>query len=106
MQAGQAPKIINLSGPQCVERAATLKKELAAALPSGDVVLNFASIDELDLACLQVIYSARASAKAKGKQLHLKGPLPSRLASRLLSCGFVRGDVGRFEDLETSLVGF
>jgi anti-anti-sigma regulatory factor len=107
MQAGQSPGIVNLSGSLLVERASALKGEIAAALEGGDnVLLCFSSVEELDLPCLQVLYAARISAKAAGKELHFTGTLPPRVARRLASCGFLRGDSDRLEDLEAALADF
>jgi anti-anti-sigma regulatory factor len=104
MQAGQPPQTIVLSGPLNVERASTLKEELTAALEGSDnVLVNVASIDELDLSCLQVLYAAAAEAKAANKQLHFAGSLSSRIVGRLSSCGFFRCASEGSVDFESAL---
>jgi anti-anti-sigma factor len=107
MQANPAPRIINLSGSLNIERASALKAEIAEALASGDsVILSLAQVQDLDLSCLQVIYAAKAQAKSDGKELHFLGAVPARIAERLSSCGFLRGQPDRAEDFESALVGF
>jgi anti-anti-sigma regulatory factor len=107
MQAGQSPRAIKLSGLLTVDRATSLKTEIVAALGSGGIVhVDLSAIEEIDLSCLQVLYAAIASAKTAGRELHLVGPLPSRIAGRLASCGFLHGASGRSEDLESALSGF
>lgn len=104
MQAAKAPNILYLSGSLGVDRVSALKDELASALEGeGRVLLNFSSVEDIDLSCIQVLYAARASAKALGRELHFVGSLPSRVASRLLSCGFLKGASERSEDFEAAL---
>jgi anti-anti-sigma regulatory factor len=101
------PTIVKPSGSLSVERASSLKEELSAALAEGDKVLvDVSSIEELDLACLQVLYAANLSAKAAGKELHFSGALPSSIAKRLSSCGFLCGPNEGPEGLESALVDF
>jgi anti-anti-sigma regulatory factor len=107
MQIGQKPTIVKLSGSLSIERASTLKDELSAALALSDtLVLDVASVEDFGLSCLQVLYSASASAKSAGKRLHFVGSLPSSAAGRLAACGFLKGSAERPRDLETALVGF
>jgi anti-anti-sigma regulatory factor len=107
MEAGQSPKIVNLHGSLTVEGAAALKGEIAAALSESDnVLLSVSLVEDLDLACLQVIYSAKAQATASGKELHFLGSVPSRISKRLVACGFLGGIAEHAEDFETSLTGF
>ena len=107
MQAGLQTKTVKPSGSLTVERASSLKAELAAALAGGDEVrIDLSSIEELDLACLQVLYAARSSAKAAGKALGLTGELREPVLRRLSSCGFLVGPAARPEDLDSALVDF
>jgi anti-anti-sigma regulatory factor len=107
MQAGQSPKIINLHGPLTVDRASALKAEIAGALEESDnVLLSISLVEELDLACLQVFYAARAEAAAAGKELHFLGSVPSKVAKRLAASGFLRGLSDHAEEFESALVGF
>jgi anti-anti-sigma regulatory factor len=107
MQSGQTPAVITLSSSLTVDRAAALKEELSAALESNEnVVLNIAQVEEIDLSCLQVLYAAGSTAKAKGKGLHFIGAAPAKVAKRLASCGFLRVESDRAEAFEAALVGF
>jgi anti-anti-sigma regulatory factor len=107
MEAGQGPTVINLGASLTVDKAAALKDELFAALSKGgSVLLNLSAVEELDLSCLQVMYAARAQAKASGCGLHFSGQAPERVVSRLSACGFLRGPTERSGDLESALVGF
>jgi len=104
MQAGNIPFELNLGVSLAVERAAPLRDEISEALGRGDNVhIVFSSVQELDLACLQVLSAALLSAKASGKVLHFKGTLSQRIADRLKSCGFLGDASGRAEDLESAL---
>lgn len=107
MVPGQSPKILNLQGPLVIDRAASLKEEFGSALSESDqVLISISLVEEIDLACLQVLYSARAQARAQGKELRLVGSVPSRVVERLEACGIVKGSPERAEDLESALVGF
>jgi anti-anti-sigma factor len=103
----ETPKVINLSGSLIVDRAATLKEELSAALEeSSQILLSLSLVEEIDLACLQVLYSTKKSAAAAGKQIHFIGTVSSRIARRLAATGFLRGTPERAEDFEAQLTGF
>jgi anti-anti-sigma regulatory factor len=107
MNPGQSPKILNLSGSLSIDRASPLRDELIAAIGESDsVILDLSEVEEIDLACLQVIYAAKAFARAEDKRLHFVGSIPARIAQRLVSCGFLRGAGERAENFESSLVGF
>ena len=107
MQDGQSPTIINLHGTLSVERSSSLKDELGQALEEQDTVLiSISLVEEIDLACLQVFYAAKAQAAAEGKELRFIGSVPSRVTARLATCGFLRRRVDSADDLESALVGF
>jgi anti-anti-sigma factor len=107
MQSGQTPIVINLSGSLAVDRAAALKEELTKALEGCEsVVINISQVEEIDLSCLQVLYSAGSTAKTKGKGLHFAGSAPAKVVKRLAACGFLRGEPERAEEFEAALVGF
>jgi anti-anti-sigma regulatory factor len=103
----ETPKIVNLSGSLIVDRAAALKEELSAALAeSSQLLVSLSLIEDLDLSCLQVLYAARRSAVAAGKDFHFIGTVPTRIVKRLASAGFLHGKAERAEDFETNLVDF
>ncbi len=107
MQAGQSPKIVNLHGSLTVDRAAALMGEISEALKGGEnVLLSISLVEDLDLACLQVFYAAKAEARAAGKELHFLGSVPMRISKRLVACGFLHGVSEHAEDFESALVGF
>jgi anti-anti-sigma regulatory factor len=107
MKAGQSPKVVNLQGSLLVDRAAALKDELVEALEGSDnVLLGISQVEDLDLACLQVLYAAKKSATSAGKELHFLGSVPSRLSKRLAACGFLGGASGNAEEFESALLGF
>jgi anti-anti-sigma regulatory factor len=107
MHAGQSPRIVNLHGSLTVDRAAALKGEISEALEGCEsVLLSISLVEDLDLACLQVFYSAKAKAAAAGKELHFLGSVPSRVSKRLVACGFLRKATEHAEEFESALVGF
>jgi anti-anti-sigma regulatory factor len=100
-------RILNLSGALNVERAASLKKELAEAVAApGPVLVSLSLAEDIDLACLQALYAAKRSCAAAGVEFHFIGSVPSRIAKRLAACGFLRGCPERAEDFEAGLTGF
>jgi anti-anti-sigma regulatory factor len=104
MSAAKTPFVLKLGAVLNIEKAASLRNEIAAALASGDSVsISFSSLEELDLSCLQVLCAALASAKASGKELHFVGALPQRVSARLKSCGFLGDARGQAGELESSL---
>jgi anti-anti-sigma regulatory factor len=96
--------VLDLGATLTVDRAASLRDELAAALAEGGKVsIVFSAVEDLDLSCLQVLYAATLSARAAGRELHFTGSLSRRVSNRLKSCGFLGKDFERAEDLESSL---
>jgi anti-anti-sigma regulatory factor len=107
MYAQSSPEAVKLHGALTVEHAARLKSEIAEALAGREnVLLNFSQVEDLDLACLQVLYSAKASAAAAGKELHFLGSIPPRVSERLVSCGILRSASEHAEDFELALATF
>jgi anti-anti-sigma regulatory factor len=101
------PTTVALQGPLTIERAAAVKEALGKALAAASIILvDISSAEDIDLAGLQVLYAARAEAKAGGKELHFAGTMPARVVKRLSSCGFLRGVPGSAAEFETALVGF
>lgn len=100
-------KILNPSGSLMIDRAASFASELSAALASTPrLLISLSGIEDLDLACLQVLYAARRSAAAAGKELHFVGTVSSRVVRRLAAAGFLRGSPERAEDFEAALTDF
>ena len=106
-RAEQEPKIVSLKGSLTVERASTLKDEIAEALASSDDIrLNLSLVEDFELPCLQVLFAAKSTAEAEGKELHIQGSVPPTIAQRLVSCGFLRDVSGTAEAFESALVEF
>lgn len=102
-----APSLVKLSGALGIDRAAALQAELSSALAGADkLLLDLSSVDDIDLAALQILYAARRSAKAQSKELHLSGGLPPKLVKRLVASGFLRAMVERAEEAENGLADF
>lgn len=100
-------KTLNLGGPLIIDRAAPLKAELTEALSENKkVFLDISQAEDLDLSCLQVIYAARRSAAASGKELHFIGTIPLRIVNRLAASGFLKGKPEKAADFEASLTDF
>lgn len=98
---------LTLKGSYQVDRAASLKTELEAALAASSyVLLDLSQVEDIGLASLQLIYAARRSALAEGKNLHLMGSLNPRIVSRLGTAGFIKGEPDRAEELEAALIDF
>jgi anti-anti-sigma regulatory factor len=98
---------LNLSGHLIIDRAAELKAELVAAIAENRrVFIDLSQAEELDLSCLQLVYAARRSASAVGKELHFVGTVPARIAKRLSSSGFLKGLPEKAEELEANLTDF
>jgi len=107
MQHDSAPTIVNLSGSLTIDRASALKDELLAALSaSSNVHVSLSLAEELDLACLQVLYAAKKSAVSLGKEFHFAGTMPDRVLKRLAACGLCSSAASRAEDFEAGLPGF
>jgi anti-anti-sigma regulatory factor len=105
MQPDPSFKSIQLHGSLTVERASALKQEIAEVLAAGkNILLDFAQVEDLDLACLQLLYATAQLASKEGKELRFRGSLPSRVSERLLACGILRVDSERAEDFESALL--
>jgi|GEM_PF-1953180 len=104
MSSGTMPFVLNLGPTLNVEKAGSLRKDIADALGSGESVsVDFSAVEEIDLSCLQVLYAGLASAKASGREMHFVGNLPQKAGERLKACGFLCGAKALAADLETAL---
>ncbi len=107
MEQNSSRRTLKLAGALNIERASSLKAELAAALSaSSEVFADLSAIEDLDLACLQVFYAAHKQALARGKIFHFTGSVPGRVVRRLSASGFLRGSPDTAEDFEASLADF
>jgi Anti-anti-sigma regulatory factor (antagonist of anti-sigma factor) len=107
MQGAESPKIVNLQGSLTIDRAAALKGEILEALDgSSNVLISLTATEDIDLACLQILYSARSYARSHRGELHFLGSMPPRIAAKLSTCGFLRGFSDGSEGYESALVNF
>jgi anti-anti-sigma factor len=107
MPTAQDTRTINLKGSLGVDHAGEIARELSEAIAAcRSVLVGLSLVEDMDLSCLQVLYAAKALAAAQGKELHFLGSVPSRVARRLSTCGFLRGAPERAEAFESALVGF
>lgn len=99
--------VVSLKGNLTVDKAASLKDELGKALAeSSAVFVDLSSAEDIDLSCLQALYSAAAGALDGGGRLGFAGKLPARISQRLFACGFVGERLESAEGLERKLAGF
>lgn len=105
--ARDASIVLRPNGALIIDRASAFKSEMAEALGKAKKIsVDLSLVEELDLACLQILYAARRAALASGGELHLAGTVSSRIAKRLSSVGILRGTPERAEDFEASLLEF
>jgi len=89
MQADSSRKTIVLTGSYAIDRAAELAGILKDALQQTAAVdLDVGAVVELDLASLQVVYSAAKTARAKGGELRFTGRVSDTVCTRLVAAGF------------------
>lgn len=61
--------------------ASAVRDELLARLATGSTVLDLADVASCDLAGLQLLWAARASAQAHGRGFAVTNPSPATLAA-------------------------
>ncbi len=99
-------KVITWEGYPTVEKAASLRQELLAALEKhAQVVLSLSLLDGMDISVLQLLRSAYLEAKKRGKTFHLTGTVKGDLARILAVSGFVRQKTDNARELEVELFG-
>ena len=107
MSSDSHPAILHLLPTLSIDRAAEFKAQLVEAFSaSDDVILDFSPVEEIDLACLQLVYAARSTAGAAGKRLAFSGMPSPHVMARLSAAGFLRA-VDPNEDgasLESALI--
>jgi len=106
MSSDSPPVILHLLPKLSIDRAAEFKSQLVEAFSDSDnVILDFSPVEEIDLACLQLVYAARLTGRAAGKSLTLSGmPFP-HVVARLFAAGFLRADLDEAGvSLESALI--
>ncbi|HUW40701.1 MAG TPA: STAS domain-containing protein [Rectinemataceae bacterium] len=93
MSSDSPPAVIHLFPTLSIDRAAEFKDQLVEALAASDsVILDFSLVEEIDLACLQLVYAVRSSAREAGKKLALSSLPSPHVLARLAAAGFLRAD--------------
>lgn len=99
-------KVVTWEGYPTVEKAASLRKELLAALEKNtQVVLSFSLLDGMDISVLQLLRAAYLEAQNRGKSFHLTGTVKPELARILVLSGFVRQRNDNARELEKEIFG-
>lgn len=100
--------IVNLTGDLIVGRIGEAADALRTALAAQRkmTLMSLSGVTDIDLAGVQLLYSARRQADLDGLALHLTGAVPEIVSRRLLQGGFIRRAVSDGRDLGEQLVGF
>jgi len=108
MAKDPSPQEIAPSGKLFIDSAAELRSTLvkAFAKTEGNVLFRWDGVEEVDLPLVQLLYAARLEAGRRGREFHFSGILRDRVATRLLSAGFVASLPLSGEELEAGLVDF
>ncbi|MGO8694520.1 MAG: STAS domain-containing protein [Rectinemataceae bacterium] len=106
MNHGASPEVLSLVPSLTIDKAAELKTKISKALEGSDLIhLELSKVEDLDLACLQLIYAARSAARAAGKRIVLVGNPSPHVMKRLAAAGFLRSNPGaEAGPLETALI--
>lgn len=77
MEESKEGKVLVAGGRLTIQDASALKDLLVEAYEAGDtLVLDLSQVDGLDLACAQVLLSARDTFEEANKTMRLAGDLP------------------------------
>lgn len=88
---------VRLSGPLTIRRAAELRDTLLTSLTTyRQIVLSLDEDAEADIAFVQLVLAAQASARAAGKDIRLKSPSAGSLRDVLERGGFLAADEADF----------
>lgn len=88
---------LRLAGPFTIRNAANLHQELQVALASGqEVTIDLPADSDCDISFVQLLISARCSARAAGKTIRLKNAASGPLLDVLERGGFLAADDSGF----------
>ena len=88
---------LRLAGPLTIRRAAELKDLLIASLADHQTTtLDVPDEAEADISFVQLLLSARVSARSSGRQIMLKRPAGGALNDVLVRGGFLAGEAAEF----------
>jgi anti-anti-sigma factor len=83
---------LSLSGEITLLDVEQIKVELTRALESAPrVIIDTQGVSLIDVACLQLLYSAQQSALSRGKELLLDPRQPEAFSRQIDRCGLIRG---------------
>lgn len=83
--------VLRLDGECTVECAKELRAALVEGLEkSGKVLVDFASVTEVDISCLQLLCSALGSSAKRGKQVSIGADLPEQFMKLATDAGYLR----------------
>ncbi len=89
--------VLRLEGECTVECARELKDALLSGLEKSEKLLvNCSKVTDVDISCLQLLYSAFGTSAKMGKRLLLDADLPEQLSRLVIDTGY-SGALG-FED--------
>ncbi len=90
-----------------IDTAAEIRASLLKAFAKpGTVQFRWDSVEDVDLPALQLLYAARKEAARAGREFRFTGIVMDRVASRLVSAGFVPSPPLSGEELESNLAEF
>ena len=100
-------RVVNLEGRVTLATVEKLQERLRKQIDEKPVVLaSLSQTDEIDLAGVQLLYAARRYAVEHGKEFHLTGSVPERVARTLFESGFVPIVLRDGKELDESLHEF
>lgn len=86
---GKRAEKLALEGNLTIDRAPELRQRLIRAIGENDLLtLDLSAVSSIDLACLQLLFSARRSAGIGAKRLHMVGTDNPEFARALQGNGF------------------
>lgn len=107
MAKDPVPQEIAPAGKLFIDSAAELRATLMKAFAKkGPVLFRWDGVEDVDLPLIQLLYAARLEAGKTGREFHFSGILTDRVATRLLTAGFVSSFPLSGEELEAGLVDF
>jgi len=98
---------VSLTGDLTIDRAATLREELSAALKNaGAVIVDMNRVKSIDLSFIQLLYGASAEASRSRISFSLIGTLTPEVRSMLEIGGFCRHAPADAAELESVLFDY
>jgi anti-anti-sigma regulatory factor len=93
MGNGADPRAVLFNGVLTIKNAEEIHAKFLEVLGgSGDIVIDTADADEVDVSFVQLLLAARRSAREQGRALSLSAPAEGLLREVLVRGGFVAAD--------------